>query len=202
MEYSLKHDPQGGLMQVTTPEGYHHRFKSVPLLGMKVIKYSPPWLSDSNTSYTFCIDTNDEIIHKVYPSQAFQSPQKIIEPKNSFHDAADEFSIESNGVATLIRDEKSMIYLCEKDKNGRLSSKTLILHGKVACHQTFSYVLNSKLKKHSINAFHKLYEYDLNGRLASMSSNDLAMKVIYDLNANIVQIDYDTNNKMTKYVRS
>lgn len=183
-------------MQVTTPEGYHHSFKSVPLLGMKLIKYSPPWLN-ATSYYTFCLNAKGQIIHKVYPSQVFHEAENSTKVTDSVAELTD-FTIESNGIATLIRNEKEMIYLCEKDKNGRLSSKTLILNGKVASHQTFSYVLNSKVKKHSINAFHKVYEYDLNGRLSGMSSNDLAMKVIYDLNANIVQIDYDSNNKVTK----
>ena len=43
MGYGLTHDSVGGLSKLTTPLGYTHSFYAVPLIGMNMIKYSPPW---------------------------------------------------------------------------------------------------------------------------------------------------------------
>ena len=70
------------------------------------------------------------------------------------------------GLASIIQTNRSdFLLLTEKDKNGRISSKIMILDGKVAHHQTFSYTQNTQLSKHSINAYHTLYEYNNKGKI-------------------------------------
>ena len=78
--------------------------------------------------------------------------------KNDILSQIDEFKIESSGFSSLVT-KKGLIYLNEKDINGRLKLKTLIINGIVVHHQTFDYDLNNKLVKHSIKSqnytFHK-----------------------------------------------
>ena len=67
--------------------------------------------------------------------------------------------------------------MIEKDKNGRISAKTLILGGKKVHYQTVTYIHNTKVKKHSKNAYHTIFEYNKNGQLSNLSSNDFTMKL-------------------------
>ena len=106
MGYMLTHDSFGGLSQVTTPLGYIHSFYAVPLIGMNMIKYSPPWAKDKK--FIYCLDFNGDIIHKVGPSRTNNYEpyiEQLINDENE-EKSINEYSlfdIEHTGLATLIK---------------------------------------------------------------------------------------------------
>ena len=110
MGYMLTHDSFGGLSQVTTPLGYIHSFYAVPLIGMNMIKYSPPWaaVNVKENKFIYCLDFNGKIIHKVSPSRTNNYEpyiEQLINDENE-DESINEYSlfdIEHTGLATLIK---------------------------------------------------------------------------------------------------
>ncbi len=195
--YSLIHDPVGGLREVITPLGFKHGFHAIPLIGMYLVKYRPPWSFDGQ-DFTFCLDLKQNLIHKVGPGLDFYtSGQKMKHVKKVDALSQSPFTMDYSGTSVIFRHEKG-IYLTEKDLNGRILSKTLVLDGKVALHQTFSYVYNNKVSKHSLNSYHKVYSYNAQGHLTKLRSNDLSLDMDYDNNGNLVTVDFG-NGLVTSY---
>ena len=179
--YQLTHNVWGGLVSITTPLGYKHKFHSIPLLGQTLIKYSPPWAHKN--SFSFCLNEAREIVHTILPNLTHFSTDK----SQDFVEISKNFTTENSPKASLIR--KGEFMLLTERENLRISSKTLILKGKIIHHQSFSYT-NGYLGKHSIDSYHNLHEYDDNFRLKSFNSNDFSMKLTYDKNGNVEKMDY------------
>lgn len=171
-------------------------------------------------NFAFCLDDNNKVMHKVWPSlQYYETPQQneddceileldikvqkcrkfiaidqlMIEAKNQTED----FLVDHSGLSTVIQSSEGFIYLSEKDKNGQISLKTLIVQGKVVHHQTFSYIGNGKLSKHSVKTAklseHRIYSYNNNGQILKVESNNpfLNIKFNYDLNGNIMRQSFN-----------
>jgi hypothetical protein len=107
----------------------------------------------------------------------------------------DGFDVASeNGLSTIIqKTSDKFIYLHEKDRNGRLNLKTLILSGQVVHHQTFTYTFDNQLQEHSTKMqnnsnsnLQKVYLYTPDGYLKSVTQKDLYLKYDYNVNGNIV----------------
>ena len=77
---------------------------------MTMIKYSPPWTTNGNRNFIYCLDFYGNIIHKVGPNRTnYHQPQNKQQNQSEYGENVskieefDLFQIESTGLATLIK---------------------------------------------------------------------------------------------------
>ena len=75
-----------------------------------MIKYSPPWTTNENKTFIYCLDFYGNIIHKVGPSRTnnYQPQNEQFNQLNGKNeelkiDEYNLFDIKSTGLATLIK---------------------------------------------------------------------------------------------------